>query len=287
MQAPSDYYSSIDYDALEQGLLKEYPTELLQATSQNGKFKTCIICIDDDKKTCVLYDGDTRKFLLQGIYDENELNWLIYQYQEVEDDLDNMNLPFCCLRQNLNGNYVLWNRDCQQCDTYHNYKCSHNDSGYREQLIHVQTYTKDVEDSYFNLLRAVIPSLDKNKQRWSWCPRNYPERLSYNNMEFSFKSTNKRIIQSGEFLKDKESVYLQSIEPLYDPKTKSFAVDFQRTGLKQSKRNFQIHHCDDDNQEDVIVQCGKLKSKTFVLDFKFPLSIVQAFSLALVSFSWK
>jgi len=50
-----------------------------------------------------------------------------------------------------------------------------------------------------------------------------------------------------------------------------------------SMKNFQV--CDRAFVDDVLMQFGRCGEDSFILDFKFPFSLLQAFGVALTSFN--
>ena len=52
-------------------------------------------------------------------------------------------------------------------------------------------------------------------------------------------------------------------------------------------KNFQVFSKINDSEEDLILQFGRFSDTTFILDFKYPFSIFQAFAIALSSIDGK
>jgi len=55
---------------------------------------------------------------------------------------------------------------------------------------------------------------------------------------------------------------------------------------KPSTKNFQLKMMDDNNEE-VLLQFGKVSNDIYHLDFKFPFSILQAICVCLPNFDYK
>lgn len=70
-------------------------------------------------------------------------------------------------------------------------------------------------------------------------------------------------------------------------------MDFYGRATKASPQNFQLKRAPDqaDLQEvvsgDPVLLFGKIDEKTFVLDYKNPLGMVQAFAIALTTKVWE
>lgn len=73
--------------------------------------------------------------------------------------------------------------------------------------------------------------------------------------------------------------YLVSKHPEYDPKSKTYTMDFKDRALLPSTNNVQITDKNDPYQN-VVLQIGKIKEKTYTLDFTYPFSIFSAFGFA-------
>jgi len=77
-------------------------------------------------------------------------------------------------------------------------------------------------------------------------------------------------------------VKLHNLAPKWNEKTGAYSLDFYKRVRLPSKKNFILVPCD--NEEDVVCIFGKVRKDTYALDFKPPLSMLQAFLAALSSF---
>ena len=64
---------------------------------------------------------------------------------------------------------------------------------------------------------------------------------------------------------------------------------FDESIIKTSKRNFQIELQNDNIIKDdkVIISFGKKEKRKYILDFRSPINIMQAFAVSLTSMYWK
>jgi hypothetical protein len=62
-------------------------------------------------------------------------------------------------------------------------------------------------------------------------------------------------------------------------------LNYRGRTIRQSIKNFQIYSKDENENEneDLIMQFGRTSDECFILDFKYPFSILQAFAIALSS----
>lgn len=84
-----------------------------------------------------------------------------------------------------------------------------------------------------------------------------------------------------------DNVYevLKSKKAAWDSRLKSYVLDFHGRASQASVKNFQLVR---ESQPDVVImQFGKLSEEKFILDFRHPLSALQAFGIALSSFDCK
>lgn len=73
--------------------------------------------------------------------------------------------------------------------------------------------------------------------------------------------------------------------PEWNEDLQSLVLDFKSRKVLPSAKNFQL--CSEERPDRVVCQFGKLGSNTFGLDFRFPLTVIQAFGCALTTVGWK
>ena len=81
-------------------------------------------------------------------------------------------------------------------------------------------------------------------------------------------------------------VVLRSREPMYNESAKAYQLNFGGRVTCPSIKNFQLYDVRDPRQE-TVVQFGKVSEDRFVLDFRYPVSVMQAFCMALSTFDGK
>ena len=64
-------------------------------------------------------------------------------------------------------------------------------------------------------------------------------------------------------------------------------MNYRGRTIRQSVKNFQVYSKGEDDSEDLIMQFGRISDECFILDFKYPFSILQAFGFALSSIDKK
>jgi hypothetical protein len=79
---------------------------------------------------------------------------------------------------------------------------------------------------------------------------------------------------------------LSSRRPKWSPKQRTLALDFRGRCKMASSRNFQLEVDSQNQRADVRLLFGKVGEDEFVLDYKRPLGLVQAFAAALSTYHW-
>ena len=78
---------------------------------------------------------------------------------------------------------------------------------------------------------------------------------------------------------------MKTTETLSFPETQSYVLNFHGRVTQASVKNFQIIH--QSSPEYIVMQFGRISDDDFTMDFRYPLSAVQAFGIAMTSFHGK
>ncbi len=78
---------------------------------------------------------------------------------------------------------------------------------------------------------------------------------------------------------------LHNKQPVWSDETQAFVLNFHGRVTQASVKNFQLVHSADEDY--IVLQFGRISEDVFTLDYRFPLSALQAFSIALSSFDSK
>lgn len=80
-------------------------------------------------------------------------------------------------------------------------------------------------------------------------------------------------------------VYLTNKKPRWNDQVGAYVLNFNGRVTMASVKNFQLVLPDD--HETVILQFGRVGKDSFTMDFRFPISPIQAFAVCLSSFDGK
>ncbi|CAI5441227.1 unnamed protein product [Caenorhabditis angaria] len=80
-------------------------------------------------------------------------------------------------------------------------------------------------------------------------------------------------------------VVLNNKNPVWNEDTQSYVLNFHGRVTQASVKNFQIIHENDPDY--IIMQFGRVSDEHFSMDFRYPLSALQAFGIAMTSFHGK
>eukprot|EP01136_Pigoraptor_vietnamica_P026223 Opistho-1_new@81047 len=83
----------------------------------------------------------------------------------------------------------------------------------------------------------------------------------------------------------KDILVLHNKAPVWNDSTQSYVLNFYGRVTVASVKNFQIVH--DDDPDYIVMQFGRISDEVFTCDYMYPMSAIQAFSIALSSFDGK
>ncbi|KAI9352209.1 king tubby 1-like protein [Obelidium mucronatum] len=118
-------------------------------------------------------------------------------------------------------------------------------------------------------MTVIIPAMEEDGTRYQLKPDNERDTLLFRS---------KKDV-------DKDIHVMHNKTPQWNPETESFVLNFSNRVTMASVKNFQIVH--DHDLDYIIMQFGRIASDKFTMDYRYPMTAVQAFGIALTSFDAK
>ncbi|CAF3791085.1 unnamed protein product [Rotaria sp. Silwood1] len=96
---------------------------------------------------------------------------------------------------------------------------------------------------------------------------------------------NETIIDEWRSGRSTSFIQIHNKTPTYDEKSKTYTLNLYGNRVKlPSHKNFQLITSIDDHNDNVIMQFGRIDDSNFALDYRYPLTALQAFAIALSCF---
>ncbi|CAF1592432.1 unnamed protein product [Rotaria sp. Silwood1] len=101
-----------------------------------------------------------------------------------------------------------------------------------------------------------------------------------------------RLLKEGETIINEyragratDLIELKNKTPTYDEESKTYRLNFNQNRVRQpSHKNFQLIRLTGDQSEYVVMEFGRIDDNNFALDYRHPLTAIQAFGIALSAF---
>jgi len=135
----------------------------------------------------------------------------------------------------------------------------------KQQVAFISHGRSNIGDGIFNDMEVDVPGLYSDESRVIWCPK-----LGRGDL--------------GSGPTDGSSQQLVTKAPVWNDQVESLVLDFKSRNALSSAKNFQLSM--GQKPEHTILQYCKIGENHFSLDFKYPLSCVQAFSTSLTTMFW-
>jgi len=197
--------------------------------------------------------------------------------------------PAFCLKakkRSLND-WTLHSTRCEQCATR-----GRRNYGQRE-LARMRHYSEEVGVGKALCMDLCVPAPFYSEQGGSaiWCPvcsGPAPAPQRSNSVCSGLSLDRRSSVCSGFSQDDASSATLTSRRPRWNTKLGTLTLDFRGRVRVASSKNFQLEVPGGDrDSNNVKLLFGKVVDNQFVLDFKRPLGVVQAFAAALTTVHWK
>lgn len=262
-----DYDRAFDIaDVLEQGLAREIVTDFMHPLRRSSRLWRFHVVRSEDRQQFRLFsdDGDFLMFA-QANQEQRVVNFFLYQPNDQECQLFDPARPAFTMSWNKSG--TEWRlvqercENCQFCPKHMSCACSG-----KQQVAFMRHHRRPIGDGIFNAMEVHVPGLYSDESRVLWCPK-----LGRGDL-------------SGPPDDSYQSLQLQTKSPVWNEEVDSLVLDFKGRSVISSAKNFQL--CPEHKPDHVICQYGKIGANTFSLDFRYPMSVIQAFGTALSTSHW-
>ncbi|MFH4976859.1 hypothetical protein AB6A40_003568 [Gnathostoma spinigerum] len=111
------------------------------------------------------------------------------------------------------------------------------------------------------------------------------DAANYRRKQIRPMSQNDTILERWKNRRTEELISMRNKNPVWNEDTQSYVLNFHGRVTQASVKNFQIVHEADPDY--IVMQFGRITEETFTMDFRYPLSALQAFGIAMTSFHGK
>ncbi|CAF1346047.1 unnamed protein product [Adineta steineri] len=96
---------------------------------------------------------------------------------------------------------------------------------------------------------------------------------------------NETIIDEWRAGRSNDLIEIKNKIPTYNQEFQVYSLPMLNNHIKEgSHKNFQLIYLNEHNEEDIIMEFGRINENRFSLDYRYPLTTIEAFSIALSSF---
>lgn len=255
-------------DTLEQGLAREIVTDFMHPLRRSSKLWRFHVVRSDNRLQYRLF-SDEGDFLMYALAmpEARKVQFHLYNPNEKEPSslFDVARPSFTMTWNEAKTEWRLVQEKCEHCQ----FSPKHLSCACcgKQQVAFIKHSRTPIGDGIFNCMEVHVPGLYSDESRVIWCPK-----LGRGNL-------------GAEPLDDCcESQKLVTKKPVWNDEVESLVLDFKGRGITSSAKNFQLGL--GRKPEHVICQYGKIGTNTFSLDFRYPLSIIQAFAIAMTTVFW-
>jgi hypothetical protein len=253
-------------DSMEKGLARELVTDFMQPLKKSSKLWRFHVVRSEDKLQYRLFSDDGDFLMCARISLEARLvAFFLYNPSERAGDLFDVSRPaFTMVYNEGKKDWRLTQERCEHCQfAPAHLSCSCHG---KQQVCFTRHTRRPIGDGIFNCMDVTVPGLYSDGGRVVWCP----------------------LLGKGDLASPPEnSLEVQRLttkKPQWNDDVESLVLDFKGRHILSSAKNFQLALRQ--KPDHVICQFGKIGSATFSLDFRYPLSVIQAFAISMTTIFW-
>jgi len=247
-------------DVMEQGIAREVTTSFINPPPRDASIRRCLVEQSSDRCEFVL-SSEVGEPLLVARTEPESSQIEIY----IPAGMASVGPAFTMIAEGKkHDRWTLTSDRCECCEYLPPARAGCSKACQRRELMHIRHTMEDMGPGTGMTIEADVPELRPDGTPAVWCTRS-----------------------SGSF----SSVRLESRRPRWSPRLRSLTLDFFGRCSKASPKNIQLQLPGADqtctSQETVQLLFGKIDDNLFVLDYRQPLGMVQAFAVALSTKDWK
>lgn len=254
-------------DDLEGGTARETSTDFTTPLRRSGKlWRFRVVRSEDRLKYRMVTEQGAFLMYAQIFLKSRLVSFFLYDPGEEEDRaLYDTALPTFSMTYNEEQTeWRLVQERCSNCRMAPSHlSCSKR--GSQQQLAVIRHSRSEVGDGTCHCLDVWLPGVDLDGNAVVWC-----HMLGKSDL--------------GGPENDDEKQFLVTRLPEWSDKVESLVLDFKGRQILSSAKNFQLAM--EEKPNNTVCQYGKIGNQDFALDFKYPLSAIQAFGIAMTVFFW-
>jgi hypothetical protein len=254
-------------DSVEQGIARETVTEFVRPLRRSSALWRFHVIRSEDKLEYRLFadDGDFLMYAKASL-EAQRIDMYLYNPTQRGKRLFDASRPAFTLSHNKDKTeWRLVQERCELCQFAPKHlSCS---CVGKQQVACISHTRKPIGDGIFNCMDIKVPGLHADSTPLAWCPL-----AGHGDLAASSPETGP------------ETQSLTTTQPTWNDEIESLVLNFKGRSILSSAKNFQLTLRQ--KPDHVVCQYGKIGPNTFSLDFKYPLSVVQAFGTSLSTLFW-
>jgi len=246
-------------DSMEKGLAHELVTDFMYSLPQASWLWKFHVDRSHDRKQYRLF-SENGEFLLYAKVSSKNLSVNLFTYDPKDKDclLFDPNKPAFTMKfKALTNEWQLIQERCDKCCySPEHLLCS---CGGRREVASIRHTQQNVGDGISHCMDVYIISGDSMHCQDTWVESSQKRQLGVHR--------------------------LMTKLPIWNADLQSLVLDFKGRKVIPSSKNFQLATRDDPNH--IVCQYAKLAHQKFSLDFRYPITAIQAFGISLTSPFWE
>jgi hypothetical protein len=254
-------------DSVEKGFAREIVAEFMHPLRRSSKLWRFHVVRSEDKLQYRLFSDDG-EFLMyaRALLEAQKVEFFLYNPSDRGQRLFDPTRP--AFTMNFNKEKTEWRIIQERCESCQfspkHLTCACHG---KQQVAFIRHTRKPIGEGIFNCMEVHVPGLYSDGSRVVWCPL------------LGRGDLGERAVDAGHEVQE-----LVTKQPSWNDEVESLVLDFKGRHILSSAKNFQLALSQKPGH--IICQYGKIGPSTFSLDFKYPLSVIQAFGTSLTTLFW-